>query len=93
MNIFAKTIGIIEILIALLMAYLSVDILMGLFSNDQFAGEWGTIVLPVYLLVAASFGWAGYALLVMNHKPWLHQVIPAVAILLISAFLFWADNV
>ena len=43
------------------------------------------------VLVAATFGWAGYQLL--RREAWKHQLVPLAAAVLIGAFSIWADTV
>ncbi len=93
MTILAKILGGAEILIALFAAYLSVSLIVGFVGDDRFAGEWGVLLIPIDLVVAAVFGWAGYMLLTRKTAVWKYQLVPLIAVVLIAAFLIWADSV
>ena len=93
MKNFAKVVGGIEILIALFAAYLAISMTIGFFGDDQFAGEWGVLIIPIDITVAVVFGWAGYVLMRRETGVWKHQLIPLIAVALIAGFVIWADSV
>ena len=93
LTIFAKILGGVEILIALFAAYLRVSLIVGFVGDDKFAGEWGLLLIPIDFVVAAVFGWAGYMLLIRKTAGWKYQLVPLIAVVLIAAFLIWADSV
>ena len=93
MRILAKVVGSLEILVALFAAYLAISMAIGFVTADRLAGEWGTLLIPLELVIAASFGWAGYVLVRRDSEAWKYQIVPLIAIALIATFLFWADSV
>lgn len=90
LRVFAKILGGVEILIALFAVSLGISLLVG---DDKFAGEWRLALIPIDLVVAAAFGWAGYILLTRQTVAWKHQFVPLTAVVLIAAILIWADSV
>ncbi|MDJ0938342.1 MAG: hypothetical protein QNJ00_01130 [Woeseiaceae bacterium] len=90
-GLLAKLVGMLEVLFALFAAFLGFSLLVGMFRGDRFAGEWGLLLAPMELTVAATFGWAGYQLL--RREVWKHQLVPLAAVILIGAFSIWADTV
>ena len=93
MNVFAKFLGAVEILIALFAAYLGISMTIGFFGNDRFAGEWGALLIPIDLAVAAAFGWAGFVLLRRETGAWKHQLVPAIVVAIIAVFIIRVDSV
>ena len=54
--------------------------------------EWTPLVLMLALPLAVSLWLSGLALIRGWRSRWLMQIVPAVALVGIAAFLWWADN-
>ena len=93
MSKLAKLVGLVEVLVALFAFCLGVSMTLGFIANHKFAGEWGTLFIPIDFIVATVFGWAGYVLLSRESGAWMHQLFPLVTVVLLLVFLFWADGV
>lgn len=92
MHILKKVFGFAEIALAGFAAFLGISLLVGLARDNQFAGEWAFLLFPIEIAIAASFGWAGYALVTGKPRASHYQLIPAITIIAILALLVWSDS-
>ena len=92
MSLLSKVVGIVEILIAVMAAGFVIELIVRFSPPDNVSWEAGLFLVPAYLAVAISFGWAGYLLARQRANAWSYQLMPLVAMLASFAYLVWVDG-
>ncbi len=79
-------------LVAAMAASFVVELIARHSPFDAVSWEAGLFLIPAYLPIAISFGWAGYLLVRQRPNAWRKQFIPLLGILVSVAYLAWIDS-